>query len=314
MTAYSGFKILKLFHPTAMVGDLWAVHEFYAKVFGVKSQTIPYTDASRAYRSLTVIADCCIENISPEQTHMSQFRMFTDILGNHWYFPCFYIDDMQDAIYHVHHRHGVRLTESGTGNPVVGVTPGGSGRSLVFTNPTDTGIMWEFYEGSRAWWDSSPLADPRMKTGWSLPSPAADDPVAVEALSHQTVVARDTTRIIRFLVEICGGRIFAEGKDEALGSDSTWITVGDEPTVFEIAVPTREGPRARDLGRSGNIVHSLTFKVRDIGRLRTHLNTLDIRVEQEKEGMLVTDPSSSLGLPFGFTQNYHPADPRSTKI
>ena len=34
MTAYSGFKIVELFHPTAMVTDLWAANEFYRRVFG----------------------------------------------------------------------------------------------------------------------------------------------------------------------------------------------------------------------------------------------------------------------------------------
>src|SRR5258708_3543515 len=124
MPAQSGFRILKLFHPTAMVGDLWEIRDFYKRVFGVDSTTIPYTDTSRAYRSLTVIADTCIENISPEQSSLSQFRMYTDIVGNHWYFPCFYVADMQDALYHLHHHHSIRITESGTGNLVIGIPPG----------------------------------------------------------------------------------------------------------------------------------------------------------------------------------------------
>ena len=310
MPAHSGFRILSLFHPTAMVGDLQEAAAFYLKVFGVPSLTIPYTAASRAYRSLTIVGDVCIENISPEQSHLSQFRMYTDIVGNHWYFPCFYIADMQDALYRLHHRHRIRLTESGTGNPVVGVTPGGSGRSLVFTHPGDTGIMWEFYEADQEWFLNSPLADPRKRAGWTLRPPGADDPLALGVLSHLTVVVRDTRAALHFLVDVCGGRVFAESVDEAQGSRSTWVSLGDEPVTVELALALRDGPRQRDLDRVGNTAHSLTFTVRDLDRARRHLVSKGLAFELSTERLLVSDPRTSLGLRFGFCQGFPDGDPR----
>ena len=310
MPAHTGFRILSLFHPTAMVADLQGAAAFYGTVFGVTSLTIPYTAASRAYRSLTIVGDVCIENISPEQTHLSQFRMYTDLIGNHWFFPCFYVDDMQDALYHLHHRHRIRLTESGTGNPVIGVPPGGSGRSLLFTHPADTGIMWEFYEADQEWFLNSPLADPRKRPGWTLASPGPDDPLAVGILSHLTVVVRDPGATRRFLVDVCGGRVFAEDRDDELGTRSTWVVLGAEATVVEIAVPARGGPRKRDLEKVGNTAHSLTFIVRDLERAAKYLRSKGLAFETESDHLIVTDPATSIGLRFGFTERFHPGDPR----
>jgi len=311
MPGQSGLRIVKLFHPTFMVDDLQASRRFYRDVFGVDSVTIPFSELGHCYRTLTVVADTCIENISPEQTHLSQFRMYTDIVGNHWFFPCFYVSDMQDAVYQLHHRHGIRLTASGTGARVVGVPPGNEQRTLLYTHPADTGIMWEFWEGEQIWFDTNPLADPRMKPGWTQTPPSPDDPLAAESLSHQTVVLRDVRPALRFLVDICGGTVFHEGPNEALGTESTWVAVGEEPTVFEIARPTRDGPCRRDLDTVGNTVHSVTFKVRDLRSAIEHLANHRIQLEIETDSLAVSDPATAMGFRFGFCERLPHGDPRA---
>ncbi|GIK82860.1 MAG: hypothetical protein BroJett024_39650 [Alphaproteobacteria bacterium] len=310
MAGVFGLRVERLFHPTFMVSDLGAATDFYRNVFGVRSTTIPYSELGHAYRTLTVIADCCIENISPEQRHLSPFRMFTDILGNHLYFPCFYVSDMQDAVYRLHHVHGIRLTASGTGAPVYGSAPGNAQRTLLYTNPADTGIMWEFWEGSAEWFDTNPLADPRMKPGWRYQLPAEDDPLAVEFLSHHTVVLRDFDKAERFLVQVCGGSVFNEHTNEATGTESRWIAVGDVPAVFELARPLRDGPARRDLERCGNIVHALVFKVRDLASARNHLSRKGLSLETDSTELLVVDPATTLGMRLGFRQSFPDGDPR----
>jgi hypothetical protein len=310
VAAQTGFRVTRLFHPTAMVADLLEVEDLYRRLFAVRSLTIPYSQAGRAYRTLTVLADTCIENISPEQTHLSQFRMYLDIVGNHWYFPCFYVEDMQAAVYELHQRHRIRMTASGTGEPVIGLPPGGTSRSLLYTHPADTGIMWEFWEGDEEWFRTNPLADPRMRPGWKYQAPAADDPVAVEKLSHHTVVVTDPALALKFLVTVCKGRIFATADNDALGTRSTWVSVSDEPTVFEIAVPLRDGPCRKDLEKVGNTVHAVTFKVRDLARAVAHLKKSDVVFEVETPELAVTDPKTSCGLRFGFIEAFHPQDPR----
>jgi hypothetical protein len=312
MFPQSGFRVTRLFHPTAMVGDLTEIGAFYHRIFRADSLSIPYSDQGRAYRSLTVVADTCIENISPEQTHLSQFRMYHDIVGNHWFFPCFYVADMQDALYQLHHRHRIRLTASGTGNAVVGMPPGSAQRTLLYTHPADTGIMWEFWEGDEEWFRTNPLADPRMRPGWQQSVPAADDPIAALRLSHHVIVLRDFDRAAHFLVEICGGRVFAEEEDVAQGGQSLWIEVGDEPAIFELIRPTREGPCRRDLERVGNTAHSLTFQVRDLPRAAAHLKENGISLEIDTADLVVTDAATSHGLRFGFVKHLHPRDPRAS--
>jgi catechol 2,3-dioxygenase-like lactoylglutathione lyase family enzyme len=294
-----------------MVRDLTEAAAFYDRVFGIRPTTIPYSDQGHCYRSLAVVADTCIENISPEQTHLSQFRMYLDIVGNHWFFPCFYVADMQDAVYQLHHRHRIRLTASGTGFPVVGQPPGSNLRTLLYTHPADTGIMWEFWEGEQEWFRTSPLADPRMKPGWTLTPPAPDDPLGVEYLAHQTVVVQDPALSLKFLVEICGGRIFSEGENPALGTSSAWVVLGEEPVVFEIARPLKDGPCRADLNRVGNTAHCVTFKVRDLNRAANHLRRQGVGLELNTDRLVVTDPSTALGFRFGFTQFLEQQDPRS---
>ncbi|MGF7161023.1 catechol 2,3-dioxygenase-like lactoylglutathione lyase family enzyme [Rhodoligotrophos appendicifer] len=310
MAGQTGVKITKFFHPTFMVDDLEAARRFYSKIFGVPSTTIPYSDQGAAYRTLTVVADTCIENISPEQTHLSQFRMYHDIVGNHWFFPCFYVSDMQDAVYQLHHRHRIRLTASGSGKPVIGTPPGNEQRTLLYTHPADTGIMWEFWEGSDVWFQTSPLADPRMKPGWKQIQPGPDDAMGVEYLAHQTVVLRDPALALKFLVDICGGRLFAEGRNEALGTNSHWVVVGEEPIVFEIATPIADGPCRKDLERVGNTAHSITFKVRDLGRAAEHLLACGVGLEVQTADLVVTDPSTAMGFRLGFTSVLEANDPR----
>jgi hypothetical protein len=310
VAAQTGFKIKRLFHPTAMVADLIELEELYNRVFGVRSTTIPYSAQGRAYRSLTILADACLENISPEQTHLSQFRLYLDIVGNHWWFPCFYVEDMQAALYEMHHRHRIRLTASGTGDAVVGLPPGGTSRTLLYTHPADTGIMWEFWEGDEEWFRTNPLADPRMRPGWQYRPPAADDPIAIEKLSHHTIVVNDPTLALKFLVTICKGRVFATEENAALGTKSTWVAVSDEPTVFEIAEPLRDGPCRKDLEKAGNTVHCLTFKVRDLDRAVTKLTKDGVRFEVRSPALVVTDPATTYGLRFGFIDAFHPQDPR----
>ena len=56
-------------------------------------------------------------------------------------------------------------------------------------------------------------------------------------MSHLTVVVRDPGDVRRFLVDVCGGRVFAEDENIELGTRSAWVTLGTETTVVELAVP-----------------------------------------------------------------------------
>ena len=172
--------------------------------------------------------------------------------------------------------------------------------------------MWEFYEADQEWFLNSPLADPRKRPGWMLAPPGPDDPLAVGLLSHLTVVVRDPGAARRFLVDVCGGRVFAEDQDDELGTRSTWVVLGTEATVVEIAVPLKEGPRKRDLEKVGNTAHSLTFMVRDLERAGTYLRSKGLAFEIESDRLIVTDPATSIGLRFGFTERFHRGDPRAS--
>src|SRR5262249_31206568 len=131
-------------------------------------------------------------------------------------------------------------------------------------------------------------------------------------LSHLTIVVRDPDATRRFLVDVCGGRVLAEDPDNDLGTRSTWVAIGADTTVVEIAVPVKDGARKRDLERVGNTAHSLTFIVRDLERAGSSLRSKGVAFETQSKQRIVTDPATSIGLRFGFTERFHRRDPRTT--
>ena len=310
MSKQNGFRVAKLFHPTAIVVDLTQIGDFYEKVFGARPTSFPYEPQWHMYRGFMLLADAYIEHVSPEQRHFSPFRLFSNMIGGHWVFPCFYVEDMQDLIYRFHHNHGIRMTALGTGEPVTGLPVGpGEGavpgaRSMVWTHPWDTGISWEFWEGEVKG------GDPRILPGWTLQPPSDEDNVGLEFTSHHTIVVREAEQTVRFLTEICGGTIRAEEVSDATGSKNTWVALGDDVTVLEIAEPRQPGIRESDLLRAGNTYHSLNFKVRDLKRLAAHLKSVDVKLEIDTPEILVTDPGGCGGLRFGFVERLHTFDPR----
>lgn len=308
MPAVSGFKITGFFHPTALVSDLTEVSEFYRRALGgPMTLTRAYEPGWQVYRAYRMIGDMWVEHLCPEQTHFTAYQALESTIGGHWVFPCFYIEDMQDCIHILHHHHRIRLHAAADGHPVIGLPDGTPERSLLFTNPRDTGIQWEFWEGDL------PIVrdkDPRARPEWKLEEPLPSDPMGVEFGSHHTVAVRDRAITLNFLVSICGARVLSEGENSALGTLSTWVAVGTTPTIFEIAQPIDDCPALRDIERVGNTYHALNFKVRDLSRAADHLVKQGVGLEIKTKNLVVTDPTTCHGLRFGFVQDLHDQDPR----
>ena len=56
--------------------------------------------------------------------------------------------------------------------------------------------------------------------------------------------------------------------------------------------------------------HSLTFQVADLDRAAEHLKSQGVGIRSRTEDTLVTDPETSIGVPWGFTTSLVPGDPR----
>jgi catechol 2,3-dioxygenase-like lactoylglutathione lyase family enzyme len=168
---------------------------------------------------------------------------------------------------------------------------------VVYTHFRDTHGMLEFCE------PSSYHAMPPRTPDDDMTVRGKDDPLGIEKSSHHTIVVRDARTARDFWVEGLGAVALREGHNATLGARSAWVRAGaGDGTILELAEPVSVGPAMADLEACGlPILHSVTFKVSSLDRVRDHLAGLCFQVESDDGSTLVTDPASSAGARFGFT-------------
>jgi hypothetical protein len=89
-----------------------------------------------------------------------------------------------------------------------------------------------------------------------------------------------------------------------------FVLVGTD-TVVELAKPVGAGTALHDdLERNGQLPHSVTFLVRDVGAARVHLNAVGVGAVDVDGGTLLLDPSATLGARLLLTDAALPGDPR----
>jgi catechol 2,3-dioxygenase-like lactoylglutathione lyase family enzyme len=166
---------------------------------------------------------------------------------------------------------------------------------LYFTVPSDVGLRYEFFPTM-----PFPL-DPRMTPGWTVPAVSADDPLGIERCSHHTVLTAQPERALRLVVDVLGGDVVHEGRNELVGATSTYVDLGE--SILEYAVPDEGTAAHADWANAAPLdtYHSITWKVADLERVERHLDACDVRIRTRVDDAIVTDPETSLGIPWGFT-------------
>ncbi|HEX4245353.1 MAG TPA: VOC family protein, partial [Acidimicrobiales bacterium] len=142
--------------------------------------------------------------------------------------------------------------------------------------------------------------------------PVSDhDPLRIERCSHHTVLTDRPERALRLVVEILGGTIIHEGRNEVMGTTSTYVHLAD--SILEYAVPDIDTAAHRDWSQDGpdDTYHSVTWKVADLARAERHLEARGVRIRDRSGNAIITEPATSLGIPWGFTSTLTPGDPRS---
>jgi hypothetical protein len=191
---------------------------------------------------------------------------------------------------------------------------------LMWTDPATTGLSYELMEWSPER-DAlfARIADARFDPHWTLPPPSPHDPLGVEHCSHHTVLTRNLPRALRLLVDVLGGTVVHEDRNDLLGTTSTWVWLKD--SLLEYAVPDAEGTRATAsldgttkpslLGMpQEDRYHLIAWKVRNLDAVERHLADQRIRLEARDTTTLITDPADTLGVRWGFTTAVLPGDPR----
>ena len=96
-----------------------------------------------------------------------------------------------------------------------------------------------------------------------------------------------------------------------IGAAASYVALAD--SVLQVAVPDQGTAAYADWTTTApnDTYHSLTFKVADLDRAAEHLKSQGVGIRSRTEDFLVTDPDTSINVPWGFTTRLVPGDPRA---
>jgi catechol 2,3-dioxygenase-like lactoylglutathione lyase family enzyme len=309
------FTVPMMFHPSHDVLDLREAEQFYERVFGRESTLLgdmmlklpvqPGREYPRDYSTFTPMCDVLFDTIDPDRYVLDGVQKLPSITEPHLRLIAFYVDGMDQAVRDFH-RHGIHVV-SQMGEIIeedVVPTAYASDILIFYTLPEDTGLR---YALERAGFFR---ADERIDVGWEVPPVSEHDPLQLQRCSHHTILTKHPNRALKFFVDILGADVFHEGRDHLLGASSTYIFLGD--SALEIAVPDEGTPAYQDWKRDApnDTYHALTWKVADLRSVRKHLEQQQVKLRTDTDDAIITDPATSLGIPWGFTTKLVPGDPR----
>jgi catechol 2,3-dioxygenase-like lactoylglutathione lyase family enzyme len=301
------YRVKMMFHPTIHVRSLDEAEEFYARVFGRTSANIstvftPRADHASDYSTFTPVADVLLDDLEPKRYVTNGEQRYPDIEFAHLKTTGWFVDGAAE-LYRELARQGIRVTNSRDQlltdpEPPAGVQP-------FHSLPDDAGIRYHFFESF-----PFPL-DPRAKDGWTLTPAADDDPLGIEFAAHHTILTSQPERALRLTVDILGGEVIHQGRDDLRAAAGPYVHLAD--AVFHYATPEPGSEAAADHeAGSHDTYHAITWKVADLGRAARHLQSQGVRIAHQSATTLVTDPATSLGIPWGFTTELVPGDPRAS--
>jgi catechol 2,3-dioxygenase-like lactoylglutathione lyase family enzyme len=141
---------------------------------------------------------------------------------------------------------------------------------------------------------------------------AAGDPLALERCSHHTILTNQLERALGLYRDALGGEIVHEGRNELLGATSTYVHIGDSTLEFAVPDTGTEADEARAKNDPKDTYYALTWKTADLERTERHLESQGVRIRVRSADLIVTDPETSLGVPWGFSTALIAGDPRAT--
>jgi hypothetical protein len=308
------FRFTMMYHPSHHVPDLAEAEVWFARVFGRPSTSLasvsrgapPRPGYPNDYSTFTSISDVLFDTIDPKRYVLLGVQRYATVHEPHLKGFGWYVEGMTE-LYHALKGSGFlvidQLDELAEGDDPPPAA--GSPMPLFFSVPADAGLRYEFLPVI-----PFPL-DPRIAPGWTVPPVANDDPLGIERCSHHTVLTDRPERALRLIVDVLGGEVVHEGRDELRRTTSTYVNLAG--SILEYAVPDVGTAAHADWTKDdpNDTYHSITWKVADLERAELHLQTQGVRIHMRSDDIIITDPSTSLGIPWGFTNTLQPGDPRS---
>jgi catechol 2,3-dioxygenase-like lactoylglutathione lyase family enzyme len=306
-------RVAMLYHPSHHVPDLAEAEQWFERVFGRPSRSLasisrdapPREGHPVDYSTFTMISDVLFDTIDPKRYVLLGVQRYATVDAPHLKGFGWYLDDMV-GLYRELRRRGIpvvsQLDEVAEGDDPPAAA--GSPMPLFFTRPQDAGLRYEFLPVI-----PFPL-DPRVTPGWVVPPVSDDDPLGIERCSHHTVLTSDVERALTLVVDVLGGAVIHQGRNDVLETTSTYVHLAD--SILEYAVPDA-GTAARadwELDAPNDTYHTITWKVADLARVERHLDNEGVRLRLRTDNAIVTEPATSLGVPWVFTNTLTPGDPR----
>lgn len=302
-----------MFHPSHRAPNLAEVDEWFERVFNVPTERInkvlgieKIDPMNRMdYSAFTTIQDVIFDTIDPHLYIKEGVQRYPSIETPHLNGFGWYVEGIVEA-YRALKSAGFEIVNQ-RDEVITGDDPplaDGGGMPMFWLTPEDSGLRYQFL----------PLfpfpGDGRLKEGWALPPVSPDDPLGVELCSHHTVLTTQPERAVRLFADTLGGTVLHTGRNEALGSESTYISMADG--VYEFAVPDAGTAAHADWSQlaPNDTYHALTFKVGDLDKVAAHLAATGVGIRTRTDNHLITDPSTSIGIPWGFTTTLVPGDTR----
>ena len=297
------FTIGKVYHVVHVVSDLDAADAWYDEIFSPHRYYRGYMAEALRDASLLAIGDFVMEPVAMAKVpgaEDSAIGRFYRRFGPRFHSVAWFVDSVENA-FETLNAHNVRMYTAG-GEFLKAPKPG----RAVFTHPKDTYGTLEFarYGGLQ------PDRDPRLKPGWSTAFWRDEHPLGIERVSHMTTLVRDLSKATSFYLDVIGGRIL-DAVEIRGRKRSAYIALGDE-TVMEIAEPlSPSSPEGREIEMSGETIYSVTFKVKDLAKAKSFLDSKNVRTESAEADTIVIDREQSMGAVIGFTQRRLPSDLRN---
>jgi catechol 2,3-dioxygenase-like lactoylglutathione lyase family enzyme len=303
------------FHPTLHVRSIEGAEDFFRRVFGRESQFLETPHAQhgynargqRGYSTFTMIADVLFDSVDPKLHLVEGQQYFATVEQPALQNIGWYVYDVKET-YHALKQHGISaITQFGQSTEGDEEPPfdSQSGTTVMFFTPAEKlGIRYQFIKGFPLY------LDPRKDPDWTLPPVSDEDPLGIERCSHHTILTRQPDRALKLVVETLGGRVISEGRDDLRRASGPYVHLAD--AVFHYAIPeaSTAADAALDERLPADDYFALTFKVVDLDRVQRHLDATGVGVLARSDDTIVTDPATSLGVPWGFTTRAIPGDPR----
>jgi hypothetical protein len=309
-----GFRITRMYHPSFHAPGLDEVENWFARVFGCGSTNISESFKGRetgsyptTYSTFTPIADVLMDTIAPTLYVLNGVQQYASVDRPHLKTIGWFAEGSA-GVYRSLRRAGIEMVDQ-HGKLAEGEDPprsaGSGAMPIYFTTPESAGLRHEVLP------DFPFALDHRNAPGWTLPPPSPDDPIGIERGAFHTLLTGNPRRALRTLVDALGGIVFHEDRDEAIGAAATYVFLGD--SVLQLAVPDEGTAAYADWTTTApdDTYHSITWKVADLDRTAGHLKSQGVGIRSRTADTLVTDPETSIGVPWGFTTRLAPGDPRA---